>query len=99
MARFRTGQLTISAAAQQIHPPDSNEFSQYIFKARSGNAGDVALGDSSVTAGTGFLLEPGDERLYDYNIGTNHPTADVSLESWWAVGTPGDKLTWLAFLH
>lgn len=98
MARFKTGIVTLSASAQQIHPQDSNEFSQYKLKALSANAGNVYIGDSGVTTANGYVLEPGDEMLYDYDIGAA-PLADVVLDQWWVVGTAGDKLAWLAFLQ
>lgn len=99
MARFKTGVVTLTGPAQQIRPADTIEFSQYKLKALSTNVSNIALGDSTVTASAGYMLEPGDSELYDYSIGANHPIADAGLDQWYVAGTAGDKLTWLALVH
>lgn len=99
MARFKTGQLVISAAAQQLRAKDSNEFMQYRIKAPLTNAGSVSLGDSAVTTANGYLLAPGEEILYEIETQPGDAAADISLDQWYAVGTVADKLTWLASIR
>jgi hypothetical protein len=99
MARFKTGQLVISASAQQLRAKDATEFMQYRIKAPSTNTGHVSLGDSTVTTGTGYLLAPGDEFLYEVETNPGEAAADISLDQWYAVGAVNDKLTWLASIR
>jgi hypothetical protein len=95
MARFKTGQVTVSAVAQQVSSADG-EYSAYILKAKASNAATVSLGDSTVATGTGFLLEPGESFAYGVQVESGEPVFDVRLQDLYVIGTPGDTVSWLA---
>lgn len=93
--KIRTGQLIISASAQQV-TSTAQETVHYRLKAPTTNIGIVYIGPSGVTTSTGHALEPGDELQYDTQVESGLNLFDVPITDWFAVGTAGDKLTWLA---
>lgn len=95
MARFKTGQVAVTGAAQAIST-DSNEYSAYIIKASMNNAAAVRIGDSTVTLGTGYFLEPGEALPYGFENEAGEPVFDVKLQDLYVIGTTGDILSWLA---
>lgn len=95
MARFKTGQVAITAAAQAL-ATDTNEYTTYVVKASSLNTGNAALGDSTVAAATGLLLEPGESFTYGVDNEPGEPVFDIKLQDLFVVGTLGDTVSWLA---
>lgn len=95
MAVIRTGQVTISASAQQI---STYTDTSYVIKARPGNTGPVYIGESGVTTSTGYILEPGDSFEVTAAL-TGHPVFNVALSQLYVIGTSSDKISWLSSIN
>lgn len=87
-----SGQLTVSASAQQLTSPVT--VTAFELKAPIANQNTLWIGPAGVTATTGYPLEPGD-RL-GYERGDQHGQTRLSLtpSDIYAVGTGPDVLAW-----
>lgn len=91
-----TGQLTLTGSAQPLSPTRV-EAEYILIRALDTNTGLAYIGPSGVTTGTGFPRAAGDEFEA---VNSNRPGEaeyDLHPHSIYAVGTPGDKVAWLAW--
>lgn len=89
------GQLSITASAQQL-TSNRATVTAFTIKAPASNSNPVYLGDSAVTTSTGFQLDPGDEVDYECVNQAGQPNYQLRPSDFYAIGTVGDKATWLA---
>jgi hypothetical protein len=90
------GQVALAAGAQQLDPTGTaGGCAGFTLKAPLSNAAPAYIGDASVTAGTGFQMDPGDEITYERLAQSGQPVYQLQPSSFYAVGTSGDKVCWL----
>lgn len=83
---LKTGQLTLGAA-QQLTPTSRGVIAVGVYAPRS-NTLNAYIGDSTVTSGTGYILEPGTSLDFD--------AIDPTLV--WVLGTSPDIVSWAGVL-
>lgn len=89
------GQVPVSGVAQPLTAQKGAK-TMWVLKAPITNGNPVFIGDSQVTTGTGYQLDPGEIFEYEYkspNLGASYELAPSDI---YVVGTPGDKVTWFA---
>ncbi len=89
-----TGQVNLSASAQPLSATPI-ESSAYSIKASAYNGGPAYIGNAGVTASTGHELAPGETQDYERNNQSGQPRFQINIADWYAVGTSGDKITWV----
>ena len=95
MARLKLGQKTCTGSSQQVTTTPA-ETSYWFIKALSTNTQSVELGVDSVTAGQGYLLEPGEVLEYVAQRESGENVYDAEISQIYMIGTANDKVTWLA---
>lgn len=89
------GQIALTASAQPLSavPVIAAAFT---IKAAATNFSPAFVGASTVTTSNGHWLDPGDS--FDYEHGDFHGETrlNLNLSDFYAVGTVGDTVTWLA---
>jgi len=92
-----TGQRTLTASAQQLtESPQAPGAEAYVFKAASSNAGNVYVGDSTVTTSTGYSVEPGETLEMTKQLSIGKAIFNIPLSSLYVVGATGDVVSWVA---
>ncbi len=89
-----TGQVNLSASAQPLSATPI-ESSAYSIKASAENGQAAYVGSASVTTGIGHELAPGESLDYERNNQSGQPRFQINIADWYAVGTSGDKITWV----
>jgi hypothetical protein len=96
MAIPKTGQVVVTGTAQALSPTSLNE-TAFTLKAAVTNAHPVYVGSATVTAGTGFRLDPGDSISVEKNSQLGRPSYQVGVADFSVVGTTPDVVSWLTF--
>lgn len=97
MAIPLTGQVALSATPTAMDATArSGSCVAFSIKAPASNAQPAFIGGPSVSSTTGYQLDPGDELSYERISQNGQPTYVLSPADFYAVGTTGDKVTWLA---
>jgi hypothetical protein len=95
MARLGSGQVTARRARPQQISATGRAGRSWVFKASASNTSPVYVGNSTVSASTGHVLEPGDtfqiDRSYQATALFEHTPQDI-----YVVGS-GGVLTWISF--
>jgi hypothetical protein len=90
-----TGQVALSGTAQACSATVVTG-NGWVIKAPATNAHNAYIGPAGVTTSTGHVLCPGDEFPYERRDQVGAPTFDLRVSDFYAVGTSGDVVTWLA---
>jgi hypothetical protein len=91
------GQVAVTGSAQQLDSSfKSSDCHAFVIKAPLSNNVAVFIGASTVTSGNGFQLDPGDEFTYERIAQNGQPRYEQRVSDFYAVGTSGDVVTWLA---
>lgn len=93
-----TGQISLTGSAQQIDPAGvAASCKAFTIKAPLSNQQRAFIGPASVTPSTGFQLDQGDTVTYERIAQSGQPSYEQQPSDYWAVGTAGDLVTWMAF--
>ncbi len=90
------GQIAVTGTAQRLTTGNQPELSGWTIKAPRSNAHPVFIGDANVTLSNGYQLDPGDEMQYEPFIQNGMPRYNLKPADFYAVGTSGDVVSWLA---
>ena len=83
-----SGQKSVTTAGTAVALASSTEIISVVIKAKSGNTGNIYVGDSTVDSSTGYILGPGDAVSFDMtDLAAVYIDSDVNGEgvSWLAV--------------
>lgn len=97
MGTLLTGQVAVTGTAQQLDSGNSaSACTAFAIKAPKTNTGEVFVGTTGVTSSTGYALDPGESFIYERRNDNGYPRYQLQVSDFWAVGTSGDNVTWLA---
>lgn len=91
------GQVALSGSAQQLDASDAaGGCVAYSIKAPLSNLQPAFIGGLAVTSGNGYQMDPGDEVTYERLSQNGQPLYQLRPSAFYAVGTSGDRVCWLA---